>query len=275
VKNEISSILDLLREKRGFDFTGYRFDMLRRRIERRIAATQTAGFAGYFAYLKENNEEFDNLIDNLTINVSEFFRDPLIFEMINRYVLSALIQEKILNNDSLLRIWSAGCSFGEEPYSIAILIEEILKKEKLSLDVSIFATDVDASALAKAQAGVYAFDSLKNVKYGLLRKYFTPVDGGYAVNDEIKKMVNFSKHDLTDKSVFVPRASVFGNFDIVLCRNVLIYFEPEYQHYIFDKLFHALNDAAFLVLGESETVPGQYAEKLGKINQCCHIYQKR
>jgi chemotaxis protein methyltransferase CheR len=151
---------------------------------------------------------------------------------------------------------------------------ELIKKEELKLNLNIFATDIDESALKKAQEGAYTFESIKNVKYRLLKKHFTIKDESYLLNPEIKELVKFSFYDMLDKKTYVPPESVFGNFDLVLCRNVLIYFQTEHQEIIFDKLVRSLAVNGHLVLGEAEMLPLKYQRCFQKENEYCHIYRK-
>jgi len=268
----LKDILNHVEEKRGFDFSGYRTSMLERRIQKRIFASKCNGADEYFEYLKQHDDELNQLINVFTINVSRFFRNSLAFETINKTIIPQLFSDKTETND--VRIWSAGCSFGEEPYSMAILLREFLNKEELETSVNIFATDIDTNAIQRATKGIYNYDHIKNVKYGLHKKYFTKEDRIYSLHPEIKRMVRFSFYDLLDKKLSVPPDSIFGGFDIVFCRNVLIYFTLEYQKIIFNKLYNSLNKDGYLILGEAEVPVEGFQHKFHKENSCCKIYRK-
>ncbi|MDA3955034.1 MAG: protein-glutamate O-methyltransferase CheR [Bacteroidales bacterium] len=272
--NKFSKILNLVKEQRNFDFTGSQESMLERRIQKRIHATNNKNIDDYFEYLNNNSAEIDNLIDVLTINVSRFFRNSLSFEYISSVIIPKLIFQKVQANENSLRIWSAGCSYGEEPYSIAIIFNEFLNKEKISLKLNIFATDIDKKALKHAAAGKYDSVSIKNIKYALLDKYFTQKEDYFTISSEIKRMVQFSFFDLLDKNHHVPQESIFGDFDLVLCRNVLIYFNPEYQKNIFNKLYKSMNKDSYLVLGESEVPVEAFKKKFKRVNNITKIYRK-
>lgn len=207
--------------------------------------------------------------------MSHFFRNALTFEYLQKVILPNLIAKKLDANDKNLRIWSAGCSLGEEAYSIAIMINEILSKEDVDLQLHIFATDIDKNAIQFAQKGCYNFKSLENVKLGILNKYFSQDENQFVVNPEIRKRIHFSFYDLLDKKSYVPNNSIFGGFDIVFCRNVLIYFNPEYQKIIFDKIYKSLNSNGLLVLGDAETPTGEYNFKFKRDNIWCKIYKKK
>ena len=274
MKNEIKNILNLVKEQRAFDFIGNQIPMLERRIQKRVYATSTKNFEDYYIYLNNNSNEIDNLIDVLTINVSRFFRNTLSFEYISKIIIPRLVLKKLQTNDNSFRIWSAGCSFGEEPYSLAIIINEFLEKGKISVDLNIFATDIDKNALETASAGKYGSESIKNIKYAIVDKYFTKKDDLFEISPEIKKMVQFSFFDLLDKKHNVPPESIFGDFDIVLCRNVLIYFNPKYQELIFKKLYKSMNNDSYLILGESEVLVESFKNKFKRESRIAKIYRK-
>ena len=267
-------IIHILHKNRGLDFSGYRNSLLNRRIQKRVIATNSADVKEYLEYLELNDIEVDKLIDLFTINVSRFFRDTLDFEYLSDYSLPTLFTDKIKAGDNSLRVWSAGCSTGEEPYSIAILIKEIIEKENLDFKTTIFATDIDKNALGSAKQAFYSFDSIKNVKYRLLKKYFLSQGSGYKLKSELAEMVTFSEYDILDKKSFVPPVSVYGSFDLVLCRNLLIYFNYEYQARIFDKLYRSLNKNGYLFLGEAEIPIEKFKNRLTRETNFCKIYRK-
>lgn len=248
--------------------------MVERRIKQRLPVVNCKDYIEYRSYLHEYADELDKLVDVLTINVSSFFRDTLTFEYIADRIIPVTMAEKIKLNNPSFRVWSAGCSFGEEPYSIAILVNETMKKDNLKLNLNIFATDIDAGAIKKANEAIYPFESIQNVKYRLLKKYFTREGDFHILNPAVKAQVAFSVYNILDAKSYVPPESVFGDFDLVLCRNLLIYFEPEHRDIIFDKLHRAVVKGGFLVLGEAETVPVNYKSYFRVANECCRIYQR-
>ncbi|MCP4118089.1 MAG: protein-glutamate O-methyltransferase CheR [Desulfobacteraceae bacterium] len=274
MNNELKRILSYLNEKHGLDFSGYRVSMVERRVGQRFPFAKCDNYNDYFLYLQDNPDELDNLIDVLTINVSRFFRNSLAFEYLADRILPVIYHQKKETLSHSLRVWSAGCSMGEEPYSTAILIHEYLKEEAVKLKVNIFATDIDGKTLEKAQKAVYPFESIKDVKYRFLKEYFSHSGNSFQLMPEIREMVSFSMYDILDNSSYVPPESIFGDFDMVLCRNVLIYFNTAYQDKIFDKLYRALTRYGYLVLGEAEIPPPKYERCFRRVNDCCHIYQK-
>ena len=284
---EYHRILSVLKQQRGIDFSGYRPGMVGRRIALRMQAAGLSRVEDYCAHLRDNPGELERLLDCLTIKVSRFFRNPLVFEYLARHVLPRIIQDKSRGKDRSLRVWSAGCSLGEEAYSLAILLTEHLGKEDLSESPVIFGTDIDASALQEAEKGIYAAESLKEVKLGLIKRYFTPVgeqrlqtvqgseDARFRISPEIRELVFFSVYDILAPETWAPPESVFGGFDLICCRNVLIYFEAEQQQRVFDKLYQALIPGGFLVLGESEAPPREYEDRFIRHTDSCRIYRKR
>jgi len=275
VSTDLKSIINYLKEKRGFDFSGYRTSMIERRVNQRLSATSCKTYPEYLRYLKKQPGELDHLVDVLTINVSRFFRDTLTFEYIADRILPEIVYKKKKTSDPSLRIWLAGCSMGEEPYSIAILINELFEKEEMEVDINIFATDIDARTLKKAEKAIYPSESIKNVKYRLLKKYFVPKGESFRLIAKIKDMVSFSPYDLLDKRSYAPPESIFGSFDMIFCKNVLIYFNAEHQDLIFDKLYRSLGKGGYLILGEAEAPSTKYQRRFRKVNTCCHIYQKK
>jgi chemotaxis methyl-accepting protein methylase len=270
----LTPILQLLMATRGFDFSGYHPAMLERRIGQRLPKVPCRDFAEYYAFLRDSPDEIDHLIDSITINVSRFFRNPLTFELLAEKILPAIVQEKVRKGGDSLRIWSAGCAMGEEPYSLAILLDELLEKEAMAMHVHIFATDIDTRILAAAAEGVFQEDQLAEVKYRLHGKYFSREGSGFRLLSRIREKVNFSFYDMLDKKHRVPPASIFGNFDLILCRNLLIYFKAPCQETIFAKLHHALAEDGYLVLGEAEAPYPPYQRYFGRMFDYSSIYRK-
>ncbi len=271
----LKPILDYITEQRGVDFSGYRASMLRRRIDRRMAVTGSPTTEAYLAHLRDHAPEMDDLLDALTINVSRFFRNTLTFEYLADLLLPVIVLGKTRSGNGSLRVWSAGCAQGEEPYSLAILLKELLSKEGIALDLHLFSTDISLTALKRAREAVYTAESVAGVKYRLLRKYFAPEGSAFKLASEIREMVTFCRHNLLDKRHSVPQESIYGDFDIVLCRNVLIYVDARHQETIFARLHHALAAGGYLVLGEAESPTGAYERHFARVTDCGRIYQKR
>lgn len=271
----INQIFNYLKSNRQIDPSVYRVDFVTELLENRMAQVQCGSLLQYLAYLKMNTAEMDRLIDGLSVNVSHFFRNPLVFDYIENKVLPVIVHKKLETKERSLRVWSAGCATGEEPYSIAIIHEEYLEKHQLDLDVYVCATDVDEDALCKAGVGEYARESLADVKFSLVEKYFGHYGRQYRISPKIKKRVSFSTYNLMDQKSYVPRESIFGHFDMVLCRNVLIYFDQGHQKFLFEKLYRAITDGGYLILGESEAPPPGFSRAFMRCCFCCNVYQKK
>jgi two-component system CheB/CheR fusion protein len=237
-------LLMRLSERSGIDFGAYKRPTILRRLQGRMAATRQETLADYVRYLEEEPDEYDRLIGSLLIKVTEFFRDAKVMERLRVRVLPELVAHA--RDTRELRVWCAGCSTGEEAYTIAMLVAGALGDVREHVDVRIFATDVDVAALAFARRGVYGAGAVRNVPTELLERYFVAAGDEYSVTKELRDLVVFGEHDLGARPPF-PR------IDLVLCRNVLIYFLPELQQRVLRAFAFALREGGWLVLGSSES----------------------
>ncbi|MBZ0158251.1 MAG: protein-glutamate O-methyltransferase CheR [Alphaproteobacteria bacterium] len=267
---DLQQLLNYVRNQRAIDFAAYRLDTIRHRLDLRLAATSMPDYASYHKYVIENPPELDALVDSLTIKISRFFRNSLVFEALREVVLPDLLNA--FGKDTI-RIWCAGCARGEEAYSIAILVKEIFAQEDFPAKVFIIGTDLDSEALANAKEALYKSDALVEVKKDYLDKYFDFVDGIYHLKDEIKSLVTFAYHDIT--TLTAPREGIFSNYHLILCRNVLIYFNQEISLSIRKSLSDAVVKNGYLVLGESETVGKTLTIDYEEIMNRTKIFKKR
>ncbi len=258
----------------GVDFRGYRNKFLTEQIAGRMAFLEIDDPAEYLDRLRADPLECDRLINVLLIQVSSFFRNPIVFEIIAQRILPQIIERSRRAGTNQIRVWSAGCARGEEAYSIAILIYEAIRDQKGEWWPYIFATDISQNALKSASMGMYPRESFKNTKLSIFDKYFISRDDVYCVNPSIREMVRFSQDSLTSKERFAPAESVFGTFDLVLCRNVLIYFSSKFQKRIIEKLYKSLNKGGFLILGDSEYFDEETERRLISIDFRNRIFQK-
>lgn len=246
-------ILSLLRIRKETDFTYYKQTTIRRRILRRMAINKSKKPTNYLTYLRENTKEQDLLYQDLLIPVTSFFRDVDIFENLCGRVMPLLVQNK--KPDESIRLWVAGCSTGQEAYSLVICLKEYLNanptlkgntRTNSGIKIQLFATDISEPAIAKARKGIYTVSELENVSPTRLKEFFTKYNGGYQLNKEIREMCVFAVHNfLSDPP--------FGNMDIITCRNVLIYLQPYLQKKALATFHYSLNDSGYLLLGKSET----------------------
>lgn len=241
----LQNVLDQVRARSGVDFSGYKQPTIRRRLHRRMLDTASATLEDYIRYLRRHPEEYQRLASSFLIKVTDFFRDPDLYDYPRDEVLPDLVANARKRGNEL-RLWSAGCATGEEAYSLAILAAEVLGPGIGDFTVRIFATDLDAEAIMFGRRGVYPLSALKNLSPELLDRYFTRIDGAYEVKKAIRSLVVFGQHDLGQRAPF-PR------IDLALCRNVLIYFTPELQRRALQLFAFALRDGGYLVLGKAES----------------------
>ena len=240
-------IIDLLRTKTAHDFTLYKPGTLQRRIERRMAmaAIETDDMDRYLEILRSDASELDLLAKDLLINVTSFFRDPKVFDLLAEKIVPDLVRSQ--TPDHPLRIWIAGCSTGEETYSLAMLFREQITAAKRNIKLQVFASDVDPDAVASAREGLYPETIEADVSPARLARFFTKEDHSYRVSPELRAAVVFTVQD-------VLADPPFSRLDLVSCRNLLIYLRPEAQAKVISLFHFALREGGILLLGSSETV---------------------
>ncbi len=236
-------LLEFLKTKRGFDFTGYKRASLRRRIARRIQAVQVETPADYIDYLEVHPEEFIELFNMILINVTTFFRDPQTWEYLDKKIIPAILAEK--RPDEPIRIWCAGAASGEETCTIAMLMAEHLGVEGFKKRVKIYATDLDEDALSRARVAGYSAEEVKDIPPDLLEKYFEVNGPRYAFNKDLRRSIIFGRHNLIQDAPI-------SRIDLLICRNVLMYLNAETQAVVLSRMYFALNDTGFLFLGKAE-----------------------
>jgi two-component system CheB/CheR fusion protein len=236
--------LDQLRQRTGIDFSAYKRPTILRRLQRRMAAVGIADLRAYVRYTEAHPEERQRLVANFLIKVTTFMRDPDLFEHLRAQVLPRLVDEARERGNEL-RIWSAGCATGEEAYSLAMLVADVLGDEMAAFRVRIFATDLDEGAVQAARRGVYRPAATVNLPRHMVERYLERVDDHFEVTKPIRAMLVFGQHDLAQRAPF-PR------IDLAMCRNVLIYFTPDLQRRALQLFAFALREGGWLVLGKSE-----------------------
>jgi two-component system CheB/CheR fusion protein len=252
-KSNLEKIIILLREHSGHDFSLYRKSTLFRRIERRMGVHQIEKIHNYVRFLQENPKEVEILFKELLIGVTSFFRDTAVWKKLKESVLPALMNE--LPDGHVLRTWVPGCSTGEEAYSLAIVFKEAMGKVKThkKLTLQIFATDLDNDAIEKARKGGFSKNIAADVSPERLNRFFTVEAEGYRVNTAIREMVVFAPQN-------VIKDPPFTKLDILSCRNMLIYMEPELQKKLIALFNYSLNAGGIMILGISETLGNQNEE---------------
>lgn len=240
-----AAILALLRERRQFDLQNYKDRCIRRRIAKRLRASGAGDIDSYLDRLAGDEAEIDLLLATLSVHVSRFFRDPEVFRRLERQILPGLCAQVRAAGRSELRLWSAGCAEGEEAYSLALLADALASP---GLSTTILATDVSAPVLAQARAALYSGDHLTDVPELLREGCFFKEDGCYRLEQRLRERVVFQPHNLITAESYPPA-------DLILCRNVLMYFSQEEQVRILARFAAALPAGGVLVLGRTEALP--------------------
>ena len=252
-EHEFQLFRDLIHRECGMSFGENKKTFLSIRVGKRLAERKLNSFYGYYRYLQQSGVEGRNelllLLDALTINETGFFRNRPQFKLFEEVVLPELVTRATAMGHRDLRIWSAGCATGEEPYSIAISVLEVLPNPK-SWKVEIFASDLSLSALEKASCGIYPERRVKEIEPIRLGRYFDPKGDDHMVSEAVKRLVIFDFHNLMHDNGL-------RDMDVIFCRNVLIYFEPEEQVKILGRFIKALKPGGYLFLGHSESVLGR------------------
>ncbi len=246
----IAQVFTILKNVTNTNYTYYKQTTILRRIERRIVVTHSSNLQSYVDYLKGNQEEARTLAKEVLIGVTSFFRDADYFEVLKTRVISEIVKKGKASEQ--IRVWCAGCSTGEEAYSLAILFAEVMEELNIRRDIKIFATDLDADSVQFAGKGVYGENIIEDVSVSRLSRYFTRRGTKYVVNHEIRTMIVFAQHN-------VFQDPPFGRLDLISCRNLLIYFQTVLQKNLFSIFHIALKDGGYLFLGKSESV-GDYSD---------------
>jgi two-component system CheB/CheR fusion protein len=258
------SILEQVGRQASLDFHQYKSSTILRRIGRRMTVNHISTMQDYLEYLRTYPEEVGELVKAFLINVTQFFRDPNAYAYLKSEILPKLIAQA-RSHDRLLRFWTAGCASGEEPYSLAMLITDLLGTELNEWSVKIFATDLDDAAINFARRGLYAENLLKGVPDGYRDRYFEHANHGFRISKTLRQMIIFGQQDLS-------RSAPFPRIDLVMCRNVLIYFTPELQEYVLNQFAFSLSPNGYLFLGKAETVrPNQSHYEL--VNKHWKVYR--
>ncbi|MBF8250664.1 MAG: chemotaxis protein CheR [Deltaproteobacteria bacterium] len=259
------AIRDILFEREGFDLDSYKDKCIQRRISFRLRTSGCKNTEEYIELLNKKEEEVKKLLNALTINVTEFFRNQSTFDKLKDIVFPDIFAAK--GGSGTVRIWSAGCASGEEPYTIAIILKEFFSEELKRFNIEITATDVDEGILKKAAEGHYKRDKLVGMVPGLMVRYFKEDGDKYRLSNDIKKMVSFRKEDIFQERLHREK-------DLIICRNLLIYFSRVKQEWVLNEFWKALNPGGFLILGRAEILVGESRKLFSSICPRERIYRK-
>ncbi|PWR75339.1 CheR family methyltransferase [Methanospirillum stamsii] len=259
----LPELIQDVQKRLNIQLTNYKQDYIKRRLLSRMNSTRSKDFVEYHQYLKTHPEEEEKLRNALTINVTKFLRDPDVFNLIGKEIFNSIVTAK-----RSIKIWSAGCSSGEEPYTYAILLHE-LSKAGINYNGAIIATDIDEEILKKARTGIYEKNALENLSENQISRHFEKTeDGKFKIRDHIKNMVRFQSHDLM-KGVPIGRM-----FDVVSCRNVTIYFNEQQKKDLVKLVSESLGKDGFYIMGMSEYMSKDVEALFKPYKPMLKIFQK-
>ncbi|MEA5032408.1 MAG: protein-glutamate O-methyltransferase CheR [Sphaerochaeta sp.] len=271
--DKLGEIVQIAASAYGSDISKYDDMFLKQVAEKRFACANVTNISEYVQYLSNNPDEVGALLRSLHITHTDFFRNPLTFAHLEQWILPSLLEGK--PEASELRIWSAGCSSGQEPYSIAMLVENIHTRKSRPLHYRIIATDISGSALLQATKREYREDEIQRIRVKDLKDFFIKTGDTYKVSDRLKQHVGFSTYDLLDNRYSCPQESIFGNFDLVVCSNMLFYYKPNHQQYIVRKLIDSMDKFGYLITGEAERQVVENFTELYQVAPPSPIYKQR
>ena len=263
--NDIHRIFLTLRRQTGVDFSAYKQTTLLRRIQRRMALHRIERVEQYARFLRDQPDEVDALFNDLLINVTRFFRDNRVFEVLKKKFIPSILEQR--GQKGQLRVWVPGCATGEEVYSLAIAIIEALGRKLPSIRVQIFGTDLSEHAISRARLGVYSSAIEKDVSPERLSRFFQKLDSTYRINRMVRDLCTFARQNITADPPF-------SRIDLISCRNVLIYLGPELQKRCLPVFHYALNAGGYLILGPAETV-GIFGDLFELVERRAKIYAKK
>ena len=251
MKENIKQVARLILELEKTDILKYDESFLARSLSGRISEN-SGSFNKYLNVLKNSNDERKDFLNSLQINYTEFFRNPYTFSILRKIILPHMIIKKREAGKKEIRIWSAACSSGQEAYSIAITMEEIISIRNFEINYRIFATDRNRDRISNAQKGDFNYSELKNLTIKQIETWFTKKGENYSINSKLKEHIDFSVFDLLDEKLRCPASSIFGNFDLVICSNILFYYGKENQRIILKKTSGCMSGNSFFVADETE-----------------------
>jgi two-component system, chemotaxis family, CheB/CheR fusion protein len=267
--DKILEILARLQETRDLDFSGYKRTIIERRIKKRLAARKVETYSEYIGILDLDPSEYDKLMAAIYINVTGFFRDKEAFKLIEEVVLPVIIAAQEACEDKNIRIWCPGSASGEEVYSLGMLLAELLGNRFNEYNIVIYGTDADSDTVDEARCAIYKANRVEHVPPSMLEKYFVQSKdcGEYKICDKIRSIAKFGVLTL-------GKEAPISRIDLLMCRNVLIYFSKELQQKVLAQFQYALNEGGFLVLGKAESPLKKFKNFSKTISRTWKIYQK-
>ncbi len=266
-RGNLDRLVSKIDEERGIDLSQYRRAYVERRVASRLRSLGLHSYRQYIDYMDSNPAEYHKLLDTLTINVTDFFRDSVVYEIFCKEIVPAMLNEKMRTRHRMIRAWSAGCATGEEPYSIAMSFLDAMGRKDTKFLFNVLGTDLDLGALAVARKAEYSIDKLEHIPKPLQLKY-TEVHGEkFIIKPEVTKHVRFRQLNLfTDRPI--------NMVDVIFCRNVFIYFNREQQERVLEMFWSALSRGGYLVLGRSEKLASSLVGRFELYNGRERVYRK-
>jgi chemotaxis methyl-accepting protein methylase len=252
MENKVDTFTNTLSLRFGVDLSIFNKSFIDKQIQKKIEEANCYSEKQLIEVFDNDRSIWQNFYESLFIGYSEFFRNPLTFSILEKTIIPELFFSKTKKSLSEIRVWSAACSSGQEPYSIAMLLEEQNNGNNDKANYRIFASDQSPTLLSEASKGVYPLSSLKNITLSRLETWFTQEGDHYKVKDELKANIDFSAFDLLNEDLSCPPASIFGCFDLIVCSNVLFYYKPNFRKLIIDKIKSCLTNGGYLITGEAE-----------------------
>lgn len=252
MKEKNGQLITLIRQTRGIDLSKYEVEFLNKSVQKRMVETYCATEDAYYTYLQQSHIESEIFLNSMQISYTEFFRNTLTFSVLEKIILPSIILKKGKSGRTEIRIWSAACAAGQETYSLAMLLKEFTNGNGEKINFRIFASDQSESQILEAQTGEYPASSLNNLNLRRVNKWFTKEGDNYRVHDELKENIEFSVFDLFNEKYSCPPSSIFGDFDIIVCANLLFYYKREFRKEIIRKTSNSLSRNGYLITGETE-----------------------
>ena len=251
----------------GVNLSMYRSTCINRRIIHRLNMVNCESIDDYFSYIGEHPDEIEKLMDIVTIHVTGFFRDADVYSMLEKTVFPGLIKEKACSEHPVIRVWSAGCSTGEETYSLAMLLEYLVRKSQNNIELEVFGTDLSEEVCKIARSGIYSREKILEIPLHIRSNAISPERDLFRISNNVRRVVKFRTHNL-----FSPPP--FSMFDLIVCRNVLIHFEHDVRGKINRHFHSSLNDDGLLLLGKSEALDTEALERFSLVYPRSKIYRK-
>ena len=252
MKEKLGKLSRLMKITEGFDTSVFEETFLREAVRIRGTTANCSSVEEYSLCLEQNPRERKEFVDSLHIRFSEFFRNPLTYSVLERILFPLMLAGKEKGSGREIRIWSAACAEGQEVYSLSMLLNEMLIRDDKKVKFRIFASDREVGNINLAREGRYTSGAVANLSLKRVNQWFTRQGNSYTVKPELKQNIDFSVFDLLDEQLSFPAASIFGDFDLVICANLLFYYKPQFQEKILEKAGQSLSQGGYLVVDEAE-----------------------